>query len=557
MPRASDRPATWRPRARRALAGSIALLLLGGGSAAASVYGPDASSYQHPQGYTVDWGKAHATSGAAFAFIKATESTTYTNPYFAQDFAALAQQGLLRGAYHFARPAAANVKDVRSSVTPSATAQADQFAAAVGPLNHKGDLPPVLDLETSGGLDVAHLVAWAHVFLDEVRRKTGRTPMIYTGVYFWTTAMGNSKEFTAYPLWVASYADTPPRPLPGGWPSYTFWQYTDQATMAGFASPVDMSEFNGTTATLAALANGAVPAVTSAPKPLRFPLLSPTALAAALTKAYGSVLKQGSSGPAVTAVQQVIGATNDGAFGPATAAAVTKWQIAHKVPGTAVVDAATWRAILTALHLPIPAPKPTPVPTPPPTPKPTPPPTPAPKPTPPPTPAPKPTPIPAPAPKPVLASPLAPYRKTVLRQGSRGPAVTALQRVLKVGADGDFGPATAKALAAWKRAHRLPATAVVDAPTWAALVSATLTPVTPRPAPPPAPRPNPLTAYKGTVLRVGSKGPAVAALQRALRVGADGDFGNQTRAAVVAFQRAHRLPQTGVVDARSWAALGA
>jgi peptidoglycan hydrolase-like protein with peptidoglycan-binding domain len=53
------------------------------------------------------------------------------------------------------------------------------------------------------------------------------------------------------------------------------------------------------------------------------------------------------------------------------------------------------------------------------------------------------------------------------------------------------------------------------------------------------------------VLKLGSVGPDVTALQRALRLTPDGIFGQHTRAAVVAFQRAHRLPATGEVDARN------
>jgi peptidoglycan hydrolase-like protein with peptidoglycan-binding domain len=57
------------------------------------------------------------------------------------------------------------------------------------------------------------------------------------------------------------------------------------------------------------------------------------------------------------------------------------------------------------------------------------------------------------------------------------------------------------------------------------------------------------------VVRIGSTGSAVTALQQALHIGADGVFGRQTRAAVVAFQSAHGLAADGVVGARTWAAL--
>jgi lysozyme family protein len=56
-------------------------------------------------------------------------------------------------------------------------------------------------------------------------------------------------------------------------------------------------------------------------------------------------------------------------------------------------------------------------------------------------------------------------------------------------------------------------------------------------------------------LRVGSRGAAVARVQRTLHVAADGVFGPRTRAAVVRFQRSHHLPATGVVNAATWQAL--
>ncbi len=48
----------------------------------------------------------------------------------------------------------------------------------------------------------------------------------------------------------------------------------------------------------------------------------------------------------------------------------------------------------------------------------------------------------------------------------------------------------------------------------------------------------------------------VRALQAALHVVIDGDFGPETEAAVRRFQAEHGLPANGIVDARTWAALG-
>jgi cell wall-associated NlpC family hydrolase len=57
------------------------------------------------------------------------------------------------------------------------------------------------------------------------------------------------------------------------------------------------------------------------------------------------------------------------------------------------------------------------------------------------------------------------------------------------------------------------------------------------------------------LLKVGSRGPAVARVQRALGISADGVFGPKTKRAVRAFQKRHGLLADGVVGPRTWRAL--
>ncbi len=56
-------------------------------------------------------------------------------------------------------------------------------------------------------------------------------------------------------------------------------------------------------------------------------------------------------------------------------------------------------------------------------------------------------------------------------------------------------------------------------------------------------------------LRPGDKGRAVAYLQKRLGVRTTGWYGPATLAAVVAFQKAHKLPAKGIVGAQTWRAL--
>ena len=45
------------------------------------------------------------------------------------------------------------------------------------------------------------------------------------------------------------------------------------------------------------------------------------------------------------------------------------------------------------------------------------------------------------------------FRRQTLQRGSKGPQVKQLQKILRITVDGDFGPATEKAVKAWQTAH--------------------------------------------------------------------------------------------------------
>jgi peptidoglycan hydrolase-like protein with peptidoglycan-binding domain len=129
----------------------------------------------------------------------------------------------------------------------------------------------------------------------------------------------------------------------------------------------------------------------------------------------------------------------------------------------------------------------------------------------------------------------------VVREGARGERVFAIQYLLnhRIGAglavDGAFGPRTAAAVRTFQRRFRLRADGQVGSLTW---------------------------VHLSVPLRSGNRGPAVAALQRNLRVSygytavvVDGVFGPRTHAAVRAFQSRFRLPADGTVGAATWTAL--
>ena len=64
------------------------------------------------------------------------------------------------------------------------------------------------------------------------------------------------------------------------------------------------------------------------------------------------------------------------------------------------------------------------------------------------------------------------------------------------------------------------------------------------------------SSVAGETVRYGSRGAAVAEVQRRLGISSDGVFGPQTQSAVLGFQRARGLVADGIVGPRTWAALG-
>jgi len=207
--------------------------------ATATVPGIDVASYQGNVNWATQW-----SNGKRFAYVKATEGTSYTNPYFAQQYNGSYNVGMIRGAYHFALPN-----------NSSGAAQANYFVDHGGGWSADGKtLPGALDIEynpygaTCYGLSDAAMVSWIRSFSDTYHSRTGRWPVIYTTTDWWSNCTGNQGDFSSTnPLWVARYASSVGT-LPYNWGFHTFWQYT--------STPLDQNTFNGAMDRLQVLAKG-------------------------------------------------------------------------------------------------------------------------------------------------------------------------------------------------------------------------------------------------------------------------------------------------------------
>jgi GH25 family lysozyme M1 (1,4-beta-N-acetylmuramidase) len=236
-----------------------ALLLASASTAATSrARGLDVSNWNG----AIKWSTV-ASAGYRFAFGKATEGTTFTDAAYARNRNGSEAAGLAFGAYHFARPAGGSF----AAANVSAIAQADHFLAVASP--QPGELPPVLDLETTGNLSSRRLLAWTLAWLAEIYARTGVEPFVYTSPVFWSSKVGNSTAAAAAGtgLWIAHWTTASQPLVPAkDWngSSWTFWQWTDCVSVQGIKHCADGDRMNGTGLT----------AVEIEPYPTGVPLLS-------------------------------------------------------------------------------------------------------------------------------------------------------------------------------------------------------------------------------------------------------------------------------------------
>lgn len=191
-----------------------------------SIHGIDVS---HHQG-DIDWEiLSRAEIGGepvSFAFIKATEGKSLLDENFNENFYEAREYGFIRGAYHFFTPSV------------SGREQAAYFIKQVH--LEEGDLPPVLDIEQTGGLTTVQVRREALTWLRTVEANFGVRPIIYT-YYKFKEQYLNTPEFDRYPYWIAHYY-VKDLQYKGPW---KFWQHTDCGRLPGIKGRVDLNIYNG------------------------------------------------------------------------------------------------------------------------------------------------------------------------------------------------------------------------------------------------------------------------------------------------------------------------
>jgi len=164
-------------------------------------------------------------AGILLAFWKATEGLTYNDSTFAEAVTDSRAAGMLPGAYHFLRGA------------HPGEVEADHFLMRVEPLLSGGPLLLACDWE-AGDAPTDH----ARAFVARVHDRTGRWPMLYSGLSFLWKRVGKGAEpvLGMCDLWLAAYGPDPVKiKVPPAWPrGWTLQQYTN-----GGAGPKDVANY--------------------------------------------------------------------------------------------------------------------------------------------------------------------------------------------------------------------------------------------------------------------------------------------------------------------------
>lgn len=195
------------------------------------VKGVDVSSYQGE----INWQEL-SSQNISFAFIKATEGSSFVDKRFAYNFEEAQKTDLYVGAYHF------------FSFDSAGDTQANNFINTVKPF--EGMLPPVVDFEFYGDKEKnphkkEDVAAKLDVMLEMLTEHYGQRPIIYATEKSYDLYLSGGYE--EYDIWIRNVIKAPKLSDNRDW---TFWQYTNRERLKGYNGDekyIDMNVFNGNT----------------------------------------------------------------------------------------------------------------------------------------------------------------------------------------------------------------------------------------------------------------------------------------------------------------------
>ena len=161
-----------------------------------------------------------------FVFIRATAGNDRVDGQFEENWLGAKNRKIIRGAYHYYRP------------NENSLEQAKLFIKTVH--LHKGDLPPVLDIEKlPKGQSLDSLKIGLRRWLNAVEAHYKVKPIIYTGEKYYDDFLKD--DFSDYLFWIANYNFYREK-IGEDW---LFWQFTEKASVPGIKGNVDVNIYNG------------------------------------------------------------------------------------------------------------------------------------------------------------------------------------------------------------------------------------------------------------------------------------------------------------------------
>lgn len=193
------------------------------------VRGVDVSSYQGE----IDWAVL-SKQDVQFAFIKATEGSSFTDERFAFNFSEARKTDLRVGAYHF------------FSYDSPGDAQAEHFIKTVG--NPEGMLPPVIDLEFYGDKEAnppgrAETREQLDRMIETLEAYYGVKPILYATEKSYQLYLAGG--YSDCDIWIRNVITFPSLSDGRDW---TFWQFTNRMRLNGYSGEetyIDVNVFNG------------------------------------------------------------------------------------------------------------------------------------------------------------------------------------------------------------------------------------------------------------------------------------------------------------------------
>ena len=193
------------------------------------VRGVDVSEYQGE----IDWEKL-SNQNIDFAYIKATEGSSYTDERFQYNYQNAITTNLKIGAYHF------------FSFDSDAISQSENYIKNVP--KDMNLLPPVVDIEFYGDKNknipnAENTREQLKKLLEKLEEYYEKNPIIYATNTSYNLYIKDN--FEGYKIWIRDIFSTPNLKDNRKW---TLWQYTNRERLEGYNGEekfIDMNVFNG------------------------------------------------------------------------------------------------------------------------------------------------------------------------------------------------------------------------------------------------------------------------------------------------------------------------